>query len=352
MSKAIHRYRALRYGIFTLVLGTGLLGAPHSSEGADGKELLTRIGVTATETNYRGRQMVIDFSRLTPQVTRLTVVHQLGGKERREYQGSRSIVVIDDNYFYQFHPAKNLVVKRKLPGEGGYDSLRRESLKQTLLSYDLESSPAEAVAGRRTHLYAFHPKQKGSRPVRKVWVDVETGLILKTEIYSPDEKLFWLSVFEDINYRPTVNPASFTMPIPSGVRVVEAGEEKCYTPAEAQEIAGLPLVLPRYLPGGFVQKCIRARRLRDYREVKVLYSDGLSLLTLFESSRFRPFGAAAGGLSVQVGERPASLYRLGLVSALNWESPGSYLTILGELSRDELLKVAESVEPVGEGPRP
>jgi outer membrane lipoprotein-sorting protein len=350
VSKAIHRFRALRYGILILVLGAGLLGAPHSSKGAEGKELLSRIGVTATEMNYHGRQMVIDFSRLTPRVTKLSVVHQLGGKERREYHGSQSVVVIDGDYFYQLHPAKNLVVKRKLPGDGGYDSLRQESLKQTLVSYDLQSSPSEAVAGRRTHMYAFQPRQRGSRPARKVWVDVETGLILKTEIYSPDEKLFWLSVFEDIDYRPAVNPASFTMSIPSGARVVEAGEEQCYGPGEAQEIAGLPLVLPRYLPGGFVQKCIRARHLRDYREIKVLYSDGLSLLTLFESSRLRPFGGAGSGLSVRVGEHPARLHRLGLVSALNWESPGSYLTILGEISREELLKVAESVEPVRMSP--
>jgi outer membrane lipoprotein-sorting protein len=331
-------------------MGAVLLGAPRSSEGAEGRELLSRIGVTATEMTYRGSQMVIDFSRPTPQVTRLTVVHQLGGKERREYHGSQSIVVIDGSYFYQFHPAKNLIVKRRLPGEGGYDSLRKESLKQTLVSYDLQTSPSEAVAGRRTHMYAFLPKQPGSRPARKVWVDVETGLILNNEIYSPDERLFWLSVFEDIDYRPAVNPASFTMPTPSGARVVEAREEQCYAPGEAQEIAGLPLVLPQYLPGGFLRKCIRARRQGDYREIKVLYSDGLSLLTLFESSRFRPFGGAGSGLSVQVGDNSASLHRLGLVSALNWESPGSYLTILSELSRDELLKVAESVEPVRGSP--
>jgi ABC-type transporter Mla MlaB component len=43
---------------------------------------------------------------------------------------------------------------------------------------------------------------------------------------------------------------------------------------------------------------------------------------------------------------------MGLVSALNWESSGTYLTILGELPRQELLKVADSVRPFREHSRP
>ena len=351
LSNASLPSRAFRYGA-ALLLTAALLTAPPTAAAADGKELLRRHGGTPRELNYRGQQMVIDFSRLTPQVTRVTVVYELGGKERREYHGSRSISVIDGDYFYQYHPAKNLVVKRKLPGEGGYDSLRKESLEQTLSSYHLESSPSEPIAGRESHMYAFSPKEAGSRPGRKVWVDVETGLILRMEIYSPDEKLFWRSVFEDIEYRYSASPASFTMPIPAGVKVVEAAEEHCSSPAEAEEIAGLSLTLPGYLPGGFVRKCIRARRSRGHGEIKVLYSDGLSLLTIFESSRFRPFGGAGSGLPVRVGERPASLHTMGLVSALNWESSGAYLTILGELSREELLRVADSVRPYRERSRP
>jgi negative regulator of sigma E activity len=345
-------FRAVLVGAVVLLLAAAVPLAPSATSAADGKELLRRLGVTATEMNYRGRQMVIDFSRLTPQVTKLTVVHQLGGNERREYHGSRSFSVIDGDYFYRYHPAKNLVVKRKLPGEGGFDSLRKESLEQTLASYHLESSPSEPIAGRKAHMYAFLPKKAGSRPGRKVWVDVETGLILKMEIYSPDEKLFHLSVFEEIEYRQSVNPASFTMPIPEGVRVVEVGEERCSSPAEAETIAGFPLTLPGYLPEGFVRKCIRALRSISHGEIKVLYSDGLSLLTIFERSRFSPISGPNSGLPVRVGERSASLYRMGLVSALNWESSGTYLTILGELPRQELLKVADSVRPFREHSRP
>ncbi len=337
--------------LLCLFLTVGLLSVfPAPGPAADGSHLLAHNGLTAVEKNYRGRQTIIDFSNVAPQVTKLTVMYQPGGKERREYHASRSVAVIDGDYFYQYYPERKLAIKRKLPG--GYDTLKKENLKQTLISYDLKNSPSEPIAGRRARLYEFHPRQVDSRPVRKVWVDVETGLILRMEIYSPDNRLFWLSVFEDVDYKSRVSPASFSLKIPTGVKVVESKEGRCLSREEAEEKAGLRLNLPHYLPGGFVEKCVRAKRTDAYGEIQVLYSDGLSLLSLFESSR--PFQSTASGRSVEieVGGAPGVWLQLGLVSALRWQSPQAYLTLLGEISRDELLKVAESIYSLRELSRP
>ena len=116
----------------------------------------------------------------------------------------------------------------------------------------------------------------------------------------------------------------------------------------------MELGLPHYLPGGFVKKCVRARRADGHGEIQVLYSDGLSLLSLFESSRYLPVKSAGPGRSVEieVGGSPGVWRRLGLVSALHWQTPQAYLTILGEISRDEQLKVAESIYPLRELSRP
>jgi len=347
-------FRTAFPGLLALFLAVGVcLHPPRPAGAADGKELLAHIGLNAVERNYLGDKVVIDFSRMTPQVTRLSVLHQTGGKERRVYQASDSVVVIDGDYFYQYYPKKRVLVKKKLPGEGGYESLQRENLKQTLVSYELRNSPSEAVAGRPTRLYEFVPIHAGTRPLRKVWVDVETGLFLRMEIYSPDDKLILLSAFEKISFQPEVTPASFTMEVPSGVRVVETEEGGCLEPDAAGRVAGFPVGLPDYLPGGFVRKCIRARKVKSFSEVQVLYSDGLSLLSLFQSSQGRLYGKEGPGRStVRVGDRDGSLYKLGLVSALSWKASWAHLTILGEMSQEEMLKVAESVHPLRELSRP
>ena len=137
-------------------------------------------------------------------------------------------------------------------------------------------------------------------------------------------------------------------------RPEETEEGRCFSPATAEEIAGFSIGLPGYLPGGFVRKCVRARHSRDYGEVQVLYSDGLSLLSIFESTHFRPLseGGESRAVTVEVNGSPGRLQGLGLVSALSWQSPAAYITILGEVSRNEMLKVAESIRPLRELSRP
>ena len=329
------------------------LAVPRSLQAAEGSELLARIGVTSVERNYSGRKVVIDFSSLTPQVSKLTVIHQLDGKERRVYQASKSVVVIDGDYFYQYYPDKALLLKKKLPGKGGYEALQRESLEQTLVSYDLRNYPSEAIAGRNTRRYEFVPRDKGTRPTRKVWVDVETGLFLRMEIYSSDDRLFWLSAFEDIDYQPRVTPANFDLIVPPEVRVVETKEGNCLEPEAAAEEAGFPIGIPRYLPEGFVRKCVRVRRGPSGGEIQVLYSDGLSLLSLFQSSKFRTLkGGGSQSVSLDVGGRPGNIRPMGLINALSWQPAWAHLTILGEISQAEMLKVAESVQPLRELSRP
>jgi hypothetical protein len=126
------------------------------------------------------------------------------------------------------------------------------------------------------------------------------------------------------------------------VRVVEAGAEPCLEPPEAARIAGLPVSLPAYLPDGFTRQCIRARRHRNYGEVQVVFSDGLSLLSLFESTSFRDPGGGESS-AVGVGDWPGRWHEHGLVRGISWKTPWGHLALLGELSRDELHKIAGSV---------
>ena len=136
--------------------------------------------------------------------------------------------------------------------------------------------------------------------------------------------------------------------------MVEADAAQCLTSQEAQETASLAVGLPGYLPGGFARKCIRAKRAGDYGEIQVVYSDGLSLLSLFESSRFRPVAKSPLSKSqpVMVGGRQAELRQMGLVNSLAWQTSWAHLTILGEISHEEMLRVAESIYPARELSRP
>lgn len=317
-----------------LASGLVLPAAQAPAQGVEG--LLPR----PVETAYRGRKVVVDFTRRGPQVTSMTVLCQPGGRERREFHATRALLVVDGESSWQYLPEQNIVLKRPTRGEGG-EVLRLEQVRRALASYEVSMTPAEPIAGRRSRALEFVPRQAGSRPRRRVWVDAETGLILRTEVYGTDRRLAWLAVFEDLEYHPALDRAVFTLPVPAGARLVEAGADPCLEPAEAERLSGIAVALPAYLPEGFVRQCITARRQRDYAEVQVTFGDGLSLLSLFESNAFREPGGSAQ--AVAVGPWPGRWHDMGLVTGLSWRTGRAHLALLGELSRAELFRVAGSV---------
>ena len=332
--------------VAALVLSSGV-GA--SAQGVEG------LLPPPAPASYRGRKVVIDFTRSGPQVTSMSILCRPGGFERREMHATRGILVIDGESSWQYLPERGVVLKRPSKGEGG-EVMRPEQLQQALASYDVRVVSSARVAGRQSRAIEFTPHQVGSRPRRLVWVDVETGLILRTEVYgSENSRLSWLSVFEELEYRPLFDAAAFMRPGPPDVTVVEAAAELCLSPAEAERIAGLPLALPAYLPEGFDRQCIRARRQRDYGEIQIVFGDGLSLLSLFESTSFRESAHDTGpASSVTVGHASGRWYDLGLVTGISWHEPWGHLALLGELSRSEMHKVAGSVRTQTElsGPTP
>lgn len=293
--------------------------------------------------DYRGRKVVIDFTSREPRVTSLSVLCQPGGRERREMHGTRGVQVFDGEYSWQYFPERDVVFKRPAGAEGG-EVLHPEQLRRAITSYAVRVVPSGPVAGRRSRAIEFAPRRAGSRPRRVVWVDAVTALILRTEVYGTNTRLAWLSVFQELEYRPSFNAVAFSRPGPPDVTVVEFGAEPCLEPVEAERVAGLPLALPAYLPEGFDRQCIRARRERDYGEIQVVFGDGLSLLSLFESTSFREPATDTGSASpVAVGHATGRWHNLGLVTGISWHTPAAHMALLGELSRSEMHRVAGSV---------
>lgn len=296
-----------------------------------------------TRAPYRGRKVVVDFTRRGPEVTTMSVLCEPGVRERREFHSSHGVMILDGQTDWQYLPDRGLVIKRPAQAERG-EQLRPEQLRRALESYEVRAVGAGVVAGRSSRTLDFVPRDAGSRPRRRVWVDAETGLFLRTEVYDTDNRLSWLSVFEELQYRPILDAAVFALRVPPGTRVVEAAADPCLERAAAERAAGLPVPLPEYLPAGFARQCIRARRRHDYGEIQVVFGDGLSLLSLFASTRFKDPGAdPRAAQAVEIGPWHGRWYDLGLVTGISWRTPWGHLALLGELSRTELLRVAGSV---------
>ena len=328
--------RGLRASLFLAAL-VALPAAPSAALTVD--ELLP----PPAEPDYRGRKVVIEFTSRGPRLTSLSVLSQPGGRERRELNANRGVQVFDGEYSWQYFPERDIVVRRPAVAEGG-EILRPEQLERAIASYTVRVLPSGPIAGRRSRALEFTPRFAGSRPRRVVWVDAATSLILRTEVYGTNNRLGWLSAFEELEYRPLIDATAFMRPGPPDVTVVEAAAEPCLEPDEAERIAGLPMGLPAYLPQGFDRQCIRARRQRDYGEIQVVFGDGLSLLSLFASTSFRdPAGGRKDASAVSVGHATGRWHDLGLVTGISWRAPWAHMALLGEVSRTEMHRIAGSV---------
>jgi negative regulator of sigma E activity len=304
-----------------------------------------QMSIQARETGYRGKKVIIDFSMRVPKITNYDVIHMNQDLEKKEYPEQGRVVIKKDGYLWRYYPGKGLAVKKKAPTSGGWDTLQKENLDLVMKNYYVETSGAGKILGRPAILVHFTPLRKGTRPSRKVWIDKDKGLPLRTEIYGVDGQLYMISHFEKINYDSAVEEGTFDIKEPK-TRIIQAEEEVEICQVETGELAGKGGSWgPTHLPQGFVVKCLRKMRSRDNEEYQHMYTDGLSALSFFESSNERKLASQESEMTpVDVGSVPGEIHDFGLLKIVKWRSNGSHFILIGELDPEGLLEVADSVE--------
>jgi outer membrane lipoprotein-sorting protein len=89
--------------------------------------------------------------------------------------------------------------------------------------------------------------REGARMERRLWIDKQTGLVLKTEERGPDGVLFSSSEFTELDLSPKFAPNDFVFKPPKGA--VEE-RERTFSWGEAEGELGFAPLKPGFLPGG------------------------------------------------------------------------------------------------------
>jgi outer membrane lipoprotein-sorting protein len=150
------------------------------------------------------------------------------------------------------------------PSVGGVDLL--------LQNYALRKLKTETVAGRPALVIAVEPRHPGN-PHKIVWLDTNTNLTLKTQLFNSAGELTEESEFSEIDYHPSFPPHHFD--VPGGMNPVG--------PPAPVSLDFVPK-RPDYLPPGYILIRTSSFRDRHARLVAYLrYTDGLNTLSLFET---------------------------------------------------------------------
>ncbi len=306
---------------------------------SDPYEILEMMRTARAESSYKGTLVALNLSFSDEMgASILRVVRKSPYKIRIEYLaplGDQGRVMVDDNnYHWDYIPSLRLVIKRdsskiKSQGDLGYNS---DLLRN---NYKLELLGKRFINGRETIGFEFTPRFS-DRPLRKIWLDSEHGVILRLEVYREGEGLISISFYADISFPSDISDAQFKLLVPDTTKIKTIGYTEYSDLNEVQKAINMKIGTPDYLPPGFELVGIGVRTCSDtLLDIVLKYTDGLSDISLFQRSS--DFSKPSRSNKSEMN------YEDGLLRVLYWKADGMDYSLVSELPWEEMLRIAESV---------
>ncbi len=296
---------------------------------------LQKMQRAAHTLNYEGTFVYGHGTNLTT----MRIIHradETGEQERLiALDGSgREVVRSDDTVTCIMPDTRSIVVESKRPNKQ-FPPAFPMRIDHLAALYDFRLVGGQQVAGRDTQRIDILPRDE-YRYGHRLWIDRDTGLLLKTHLLDEQGRPVEQFMFTRITFRdaipddllrPEVDPAEFTRYEVDRADQVEADEPP-------------PAVVVGWLPPGFREDMQRMQRLPvSARPVEhLVYSDGLASVSVFlEEEVERDAANLIGGT------------RMGAVN-VHGRSLGEYhVTVVGEVPHRTVKRISTSVR-VQSGP--
>ncbi|MDD4331374.1 MAG: outer membrane lipoprotein-sorting protein [Methanosarcinaceae archaeon] len=282
--------------------------------------------------------------------------------------GEEVEVITDGEFIWSYTPKTNTVTKVKLP-----PPKTEEIPELNYLAFvehfqnksEISLLGTEAIDGRSAYLLETTPKgeKKGLQGKKKVWVDKETWISTRIEIYDYKESLVSEVELKDLKINTGIPDSEFIFKLPEGAKVKNLDLEKDFevpeklSLAEAKAKASFEILLPEYLPEGYVfnhsmvtNNSWIAPEGQGIESVILTYENeekasiSLSESVYEEKARKAQGIALAENISVK-GKEGKYMEVFGDLKVLKWNIGEVELTIsTSDLEKAELLKLAESIK--------
>ncbi len=328
-----------------VLVGLALLGLSISRAAAQTPAPATwldRAALAPASVSYRGTKVVMLWSSTGAEASTVQVDHLAPARYRLEYVPTpgrpRRLVIDDGKARWQYEPAAHLALQSPSPMSGD-DGLPANRLSLLRTNYTLTITGDDRVAGRDAVVIAVRPRSE-PRPTLLLWLDKETGLVLRSERRHADGSLAQAAAFTEIQYQePPADRFTFTPSRGINVRHLSSSE-----PLRADEIAsrmGFQPIVPTELSGGFILDRVMASGSHASRVAVLQYTDGLVTISLFEHRAIegarRTLRPAA---NVPMADGRLTARQVGDVAILHWQVRGVDMTLTGELSPERLERIA------------
>lgn len=303
-----------------------------------------------TLVDYQGTKVVTAVRGTRAETVTILESYKRLGRLRLEFLSPESVsgrLIVDDGATaWQYEPALHLVI-RGPAFVGARGGLARAA--DVILRYRVRVTGVEDVIGRQTILLNLAPASEGSN--RRYWVDRENGVVLRAEERDARGELVYTSFFTRISYGLNLPSALFRFNFPAGARLFSfyLSADPVSTPQDLRREAGFETIAPSTVWRGYHFREGTVARHGAFAAAAATYTDGVHVLTVFEtpSSKmaFPSIGARAGPVGRPGAEHDpeARLLDLGYFRILTWQARGLNFAVAGSLPAQALVAVANEL---------
>lgn len=321
MRAKVWAQRADWFAVFTgsLVLSVFILVSPAYAD--NGLDWLKRAETAARQQNYSG----IYVYHHGEHIEVLRVLHRVDAKGEQEkvevLDGTpRQFLRINNDVYCHLPGGKQVRLERNAPRRF-FPALLPANPAMLLDYYSVKLGGIERVAGRPCQVLLLEPRD-GYRYAYNLWLDRATGLPLKSRIVNDSGNVVSMFAFSEVQIGKTPDIRYFFNDL-AGKSILKASLDQ-------------PATVPWNVapPPGFarVQAAVRALPGKQMPVTHLVYSDGLSVLSMFLEP-VNPKMPKMQGLAAE-----------GAIGVYAREVDGYSVTTLGEVPNAALIETGNSVE--------
>lgn len=315
---------AFRWLVAVTLLGVTVIASAQQSRGP-AQALLQRVIDQADKLTYSGTRTV-EFKQGPDRVKHTEYVVRQGERYRAEFgrdsQFAGQIVVENSTNRLHYFPNENEIHVLPPRRDEAYGRMAR-MLEADQGRFQFELADGGRVANRETSVVTI--KDSRGNVLQKLWVDKQTAMLLKREMYDPVGAMMGGFEFTRVNFSPRIRQSDFE---------IERRGAKRVTPSE---------LLDRHIASGGFQN-VRIGANEGFRLEASMVLDRAPQKTLVQTYRsdktrlslFQVKGAVDGDTIEQMTR--------GRTTAVSWTKGGSTFVLIGDLPKSELERLSKRLQ--------
>ena len=322
-----------------------LLFSDRAGAATDGYALLKQAVSADDHVSFSGTITSLMYGQSTT-ATVVRIEHRAPNQWRLWYVAPADaygrLIVSNESVQYQYEPKTGKVFSNDwispLVAAPDVARIRR--------NYSVLVADLATVAGRSARRLALVSNYTHTL-AQRLWIDSETNLVLRREVYHADSTLAAKTEFDNIAFVKDLPPDLFKMSVPAGMTLVPGTDYGTSTPDLTAVTSRLTFkaVAPSELADGFAFEKGSVEQRGRVQSAEFVYSDGLRSISLFENptGRFPDFDGPPPK-PIEVGALAGKYQLLTGQTLLSWNATGLNFTMVGDITAKELARIASLIK--------